>query len=553
MPSRVRVAFGRASAVGSITCVLVAASAVDTGAKEPGRVHCYGDVCHRVRTIEETRRLIGKTLRLHASHYDDPTVDRFNRGVITSNGEAFNANSPARVSSSDLPDGTELLLRNPANGRTSHVRVNDFGPFYGKRLIDVTRRVAHDLGFERKGVTPLDVTIIAAPRPEEAVYRRNRVLPPTLGFIGEIGDMEVPALVRRLVRTDRRLDLMARRTTLLKIPQGPDVGASELPPPDLHALAGQLELDATALVPQPQVFDLEPVALDPHAPATGPVVTIAAAEAVGSTRTSSSALLLTATDAPATGGESPAVRTATLTDATLNAFASGGARGTPIPALAVIEAKLGGDRALMPLLLAIMMSALLVATWAVSYARPPLRRDQRAGAGRATPATDVAPGLGQSTAAMFRSAPADTLLADTPAHATATPDHPEPAPQRDIESIDAPTPQSCSIGSGVEIVGNVFATGPLVISGHIRGDIVAPEVEIRHGGRVQGNVESDRLTVVGTLVGTARVRLLELRESGRLIGEMEAATFAFDHGAEIEAAVRTRTAGAADAGAVSPS
>jgi len=516
-------------------------------------VHCYGDVCHRVRTIEETRRLIGKTLRLHASHYDDATVDRFNRGVITSNGEAFNANSPARVSSSDLPDGTELLLRNPANGLTSHVRVNDFGPFYGKRLIDVTRRVAHDLGFERKGVTPLDVTIIAAPRPEEAVYQRNRVLPPTLGFVGEIGDTEVPALVRRLVRTDRRLDLMARRTTLLKIPQGPDVGASDLPPPDLHALAGQLELETTALVPQLQVFDLQPVALAAHAPATGPVGTIAAAEAEGSTRTSSSALLLTAIDAPATGSEALAVRTATLNDATHHAFASGGARGTPIPALAVIEAKLGGDRALMPLLLAIMMSGLLVATWAVSYARPPSRWAQRARTGRAAPAAEVMPGHGSSTAAMFRSTPAATWLADPFERTAALPGHLDPALQRDVEHNDAPSTNSCTIGPGVEIVGNVFATRPLVVSGHIRGDIIAPVVEIQRGGRVQGNVESDRLTVVGTLVGTARVRLLELRESGRLIGEMEAATFAFDHGAEIEGAVRTKRADAADTGAVSPS
>jgi cytoskeletal protein CcmA (bactofilin family) len=224
-----------------------------------------------------------------------------------------------------------------------------------------------------------------------------------------------------------------------------------------------------------------------------------------------------------------------------------------MPALTVIEAKLGGDRALMPLLLAIMMSALLVATWAVSYARPPSRRAQRTRTGRAAPAGDVMPGQGLSTAAMFRAAPAATSLAHTPTNLTATPEYLEPALQRDIEDRDAPSTQNCSIGPGIEIVGNVFATRPLVISGRIRGDIVAPEVDIRHGGRVQGNVEADRLTVVGTLVGTARVRLLELRESGRLIGEMEAATFAFDHGAEIEAAVRTKRADAEDAGAVSPS
>ena len=113
-------------------------------AKAPGVSHCYKSVCHRVRTVEQTRALIGRTLTVETSYYDIPGVDRFNTGTYTSNGELFDANDGARVASVEYPDGTELLLRNPINGRVSHVIVNDFGPFLGDRRLDVTRRVSSE-------------------------------------------------------------------------------------------------------------------------------------------------------------------------------------------------------------------------------------------------------------------------------------------------------------------------------------------------------------------------------------------------------------------------
>ena len=115
-------------------------------AKKPGERHCYRDVCVTVLSIKEVKDILGKTVKLKASYYDDPSVDRFNANELTSNGERFSADDPTRTASSNFPDGTELLLRNPRNGLVSHVRVNDFGPFWGNRELDVTRRVAEDLG-----------------------------------------------------------------------------------------------------------------------------------------------------------------------------------------------------------------------------------------------------------------------------------------------------------------------------------------------------------------------------------------------------------------------
>ncbi|MEO1609071.1 MAG: septal ring lytic transglycosylase RlpA family protein [Pseudomonadota bacterium] len=169
-------------------------------AKKPGIRHCYRGICVQVLTVREVEEVLGKTVTLNASHYDDPSVDPFNRGTFTSNGERFVADDPTRTASANFPDGTELLLRNPLNGRVSHVRVNDFGPFWVNRDLDVTRRVAEDLGFAKQGIAELEVTIVAPPRKEDIPYRRDRQPIPTLGHLGVRTAEETVKLARILLQ-----------------------------------------------------------------------------------------------------------------------------------------------------------------------------------------------------------------------------------------------------------------------------------------------------------------------------------------------------------------
>jgi len=184
-------------------------------AKKPGERHCYRDICVDVLTISEVKKLLGKTVKLNTSHYDDPSVDPFNRGTFTSNGERFTANDPTRTASANFPDGTELLLRNPKNGRVSHVRVNDFGPFWVNRDLDVTRRVAEDLGFAKQGIIELEATVVAPPREEDirALYRRDRQPVPTLGHLGVRSVEETAKLAKILLQ---RLPAEQQKTIFAK-------------------------------------------------------------------------------------------------------------------------------------------------------------------------------------------------------------------------------------------------------------------------------------------------------------------------------------------------
>lgn len=201
-PVRYHAAIHNRGRRGATVSVIAICSAIASGAsfaKTPGEIHCYRDICHRVKSLEEMRRLVGTELDEIASYYDIPERDRFNTGKLTSSGQTFNAWSDSHAASSLYPDGTELLLWNPRNGRASHVRINDFGPFYRRRTIDVTRGVAEKLDFGRLGVTTLRVIIIWAPDASHARYRRQRIYPPVAGYLGQFDADQLIPLKRRLI------------------------------------------------------------------------------------------------------------------------------------------------------------------------------------------------------------------------------------------------------------------------------------------------------------------------------------------------------------------
>lgn len=162
----------------------------DAEAKTPGQKHCYGGVCHRVLSLGETTREIGKVRKIAASHYDDCRRDRYNPCGLTSSGEAFNAAAPDNAASSIHPDGTILIVRNPATKAAAVIRVNNFGPFKGNRKLDLSRAAAERLGYGRQGVATLDVMVVHAPSTEETRYKRKRRYEPVPGFLGRMDSIE---------------------------------------------------------------------------------------------------------------------------------------------------------------------------------------------------------------------------------------------------------------------------------------------------------------------------------------------------------------------------
>lgn len=91
-------------------------------------------------------------------------------GRVTANGEVFD---PFLLTAAhrSLPFGTLLEVRNQENGRTVRVRVNDRGPFVGKRILDLSYAAAKRLDMVAAGVQKVEVRVVT-------IGTNERVRPP---------------------------------------------------------------------------------------------------------------------------------------------------------------------------------------------------------------------------------------------------------------------------------------------------------------------------------------------------------------------------------------
>jgi rare lipoprotein A len=132
-------------------------------AKTPGKTYCINGVCHRVKTVAEMQTLVGFEEVVVASYYDDCKVDKHNPCTSLSSGEEFRPDLPDNAASPVYPNGTILVLANPATDKQVLVRVNNSGPYKKGRMLDVSRAAAEQLGFKNSGIARLKVTVISGP------------------------------------------------------------------------------------------------------------------------------------------------------------------------------------------------------------------------------------------------------------------------------------------------------------------------------------------------------------------------------------------------------
>jgi len=139
----------------SLTALLQACGTVPSpGAMAPGPSYRAGQPDNTYASVAPPGRhydIVGV-----ASWYGKPY-----HGRRTASGEVYNMYQMTAAHPS-LPFGTRVVVTNLENGRSVVVRINDRGPFIRGRVIDVSRKVASDLGFLGQGVTRVGVRVIAS-------------------------------------------------------------------------------------------------------------------------------------------------------------------------------------------------------------------------------------------------------------------------------------------------------------------------------------------------------------------------------------------------------
>ncbi len=80
-------------------------------------------------------------------------------GKLTANGEIFDMNLVSAAHKT-LPMPSMVRVTNLRNGKALNIRLNDRGPFAHGRIIDLSKRAAQLLGFERAGTAPVRVQVL---------------------------------------------------------------------------------------------------------------------------------------------------------------------------------------------------------------------------------------------------------------------------------------------------------------------------------------------------------------------------------------------------------
>jgi cytoskeletal protein CcmA (bactofilin family) len=96
----------------------------------------------------------------------------------------------------------------------------------------------------------------------------------------------------------------------------------------------------------------------------------------------------------------------------------------------------------------------------------------------------------------------------------------------DLQSI------STLISEGCIIDGNLKAPAYVRIDGQVTGDVMVDEgLILGEKGAIVGNVFTKELVVYGTIDGNLQVTSLEIRATGKIIGEIRTQTLAVEAGA----------------------
>ena len=107
---------------------------------------------------------------------------------------------------------------------------------------------------------------------------------------------------------------------------------------------------------------------------------------------------------------------------------------------------------------------------------------------------------------------------------------PEPAEAAQARKITV----ASLVAEGVRIRGDLATAGDLHLDGAVEGDLTAERLTIGETGAVTGAVKADHVDIRGRVSGTISARVICLRASARVDGDISHAELSVEPGAHFE-------------------
>jgi len=134
-------------------------------------------------------------------------------GRYTANGAIYDMNA-LTAAHRTLPMPSFVRVTNLTNGRSMILKINDRGPFARNRIIDISRRGAKLLGFQKAGTARVRVEILAD---------KSRAIANNIKGRSQLAKGDTPITVDRLPKPDVK-------TEILSLPPGGQVSAGRVQP-----------------------------------------------------------------------------------------------------------------------------------------------------------------------------------------------------------------------------------------------------------------------------------------------------------------------------------
>lgn len=88
------------------------------------------------------------------------------------------------------------------------------------------------------------------------------------------------------------------------------------------------------------------------------------------------------------------------------------------------------------------------------------------------------------------------------------------------------------ISKGCVVTGKIESDVFIRIDGHIKGDLFIGEgLIVGEDGLIEGNIISREIVVYGTVNGTVKAESIDIKSSGKLLGEIQTRTLQVERGA----------------------